>query len=203
MAGESLIGFKSYDQGREKFQGETLNIVWLDEEPDEDIYTEALTRTNATGGMVYMTFTPLKGMTGTVKRFLIDKPEGTCVTTMTIEDAEHYTPEQRAAIIASYPAHEREARTKGIPTLGSGRIFAIADEAISIAPFEIPHHWPQICGIDFGWDHPSAATRLAWPCSPALPGPASCTARQAPRLSLCHVAGRHAARPKGANPPTA
>lgn len=162
QARESLIGFKSYDQGREKFQGETLDLVWLDEEPDEDIYTEALTRTNATGGMVYMTFTPLKGMTDTVKRFLLDKPAGSSVTTMTIDDAEHYTPEQRAAIIASYPVHEREARTKGIPTLGSGRIFPIADEEISVAPFEIPHHWPQICGIDFGWDHPSAATRLAW-----------------------------------------
>lgn len=162
QAGESLLGFKSYDQGREKFQAETLDFVWLDEEPDEDIYTESLTRTNATGGGVYMTFTPLKGMTGTVKRFLIDKTPGSSVTTMTIEDAEHYTPAQRAAIIASYPAHEREARTKGIPTLGSGRIFPIAEEAIKVEPFEIPAHWVQICGIDFGWDHPSAAARLAW-----------------------------------------
>jgi hypothetical protein len=31
---------------------------------------------------------------------------------MTIDDAEHYTPEQREKIAASYPAHEREARTK-------------------------------------------------------------------------------------------
>jgi phage terminase large subunit-like protein len=162
QAGESLLGFKSYDQGREKFQGETLDIVWLDEEPDEDIYTEALTRTNATGGMVYMTFTPLKGMTGTVKRFLMDKPAGSSVTMMTIDDAEHYTPEQRAAIIASYPAHEREARTKGIPTLGSGRIYPIAEEIIKVEPFAIPRHWVQIAGIDFGWDHPSAAVRLAW-----------------------------------------
>jgi len=162
QAGESLVGFKSYDQGREKFQAETLDFVWLDEEPDEDIYTESLTRTNATGGIVYMTFTPLKGMTGTVKRFVIDKMPGTSVTIMTIDDAEHYTLEQRAAIIASYPAHEREARTKGIPTLGSGRIFPIAEETIKVDPFEIPRHWVQICGIDFGWDHPSAAARLAW-----------------------------------------
>jgi len=162
QAGESLLGFKSYDQGREKFQAETLDLVWLDEEPDEDIYTESLTRTNATGGIICMTFTPLKGMTGTVKRFLIDKPAGTIVTTMTIEDAEHYSPEERAAIIASYPAHEREARTKGIPTLGSGRICPIADEEIKVEPFEIPAHWPQICGIDFGWDHPFAAARIAW-----------------------------------------
>ncbi|HTH11896.1 MAG TPA: terminase family protein [Acidovorax sp.] len=162
QASESLLGFKSYDQGREKFQAETLDFVWLDEEPDEDIYTESLTRTNATNGIVYMTFTPLKGMSNVVKRFLIDKMPGTCVTTMTIDDAEHYTPEQRAAIIASYPAHEREARTKGIPTLGSGRIFPIAEELIKVDPFEIPRHWAQICGIDFGWDHPSAAVRLAW-----------------------------------------
>jgi phage terminase large subunit-like protein len=162
QAGESMLGFKSYDQGREKFQGETLDIVWLDEEPDEDIYTESLTRTNATGGIVYMTFTPLKGMTGTVKRFLMEKPAGSSVTMMTIDDAEHYTPEQRASIIASYPAHEREARTKGIPTLGSGRIFPFADEAVSVEPFEIPKHWAQIGGLDFGWDHPSAGVKLAW-----------------------------------------
>lgn len=162
QAGESLLGFKSYDQGREKFQAETLDFVWLDEEPDLDIYTESLTRTNATGGIVYMTFTPLKGMSDVVKRFLMDKMPGTSVTTMTIDDAEHYTPEQRAAIIASYPAHEREARTKGIPTLGSGRIFPIAEELIKVEPLEIPKHWVQIAGIDFGWDHPSAAVRLAW-----------------------------------------
>ena len=162
QAGESLLGFKSYDQGREKFQAETLDFVWLDEEPDADIYTESLTRTNATGGIVYMTFTPLKGMSEVVKRFLIDKMPGTHVTTMTIDDAEHYTAEQRAAIIASYPAHEREARTKGIPTLGSGRIFPIAEESIKCDPIEIPRHWVQIAGIDFGWDHPSAAVKLAW-----------------------------------------
>jgi len=162
QAGESLLGFKSYDQGREKFQAETLDFVWLDEEPDLDIYTESLTRTNATGGLVYMTFTPLKGMSDVVKRFLMDKMPGTVVTTMTIEDAEHYTPEERAAIIASYPAHERDARTKGIPTLGSGRIFPIEEELIKVDPFEIPKHWAQIAGIDFGWDHPSAAAKLAW-----------------------------------------
>jgi len=145
--GESTLAFKSYEQGREKWRGETLDIVWFDEEPPQDIYSEGLTRTNATGGMTYMTF--------------MDKPAGTGVTTMTIDDAEHYTQEQREAIIASYPAHEREARTKGVPTLGSGRIFAITDETIEIDAFEIPEHWVQVCGIDFGWDHPSAAARIA------------------------------------------
>ena len=116
---ESTLAFKSYEQGREKWQGETLDLVWFDEEPSQDIYSEGLTRTNATGGITYMTFTPLLGMSEVVRRFLMEKSPGTGVTTMTIDDAEHYTPEQRTAIIASYPAHEREARTRGIPSLGS------------------------------------------------------------------------------------
>ena len=84
------------------------------------------------------------------------------VTRMTIHDAEHYTPEQRAAIIASYPAHERKARAEGIPSLGSGRVFPVDEDAITVKAFEIPEGWAQIGGIDFGWDHPTGACRLAW-----------------------------------------
>ena len=68
----STLGFKSYDQGREKWQGETLDFVWFDEEPPLDIYTEGLTRTNATGGLVWMTFTPLLGMSEVVLMFMND-----------------------------------------------------------------------------------------------------------------------------------
>jgi len=159
--GVSQITLKTYDQGRERWQGQTLDFVWFDEEPPADLYFEGLTRTNATDGIVWMTFTPLLGMSDVVKRFLIDKAPGTNVTTMTIEDAEHYSPEQRAAIIAAYPAHERDARANGIPTMGSGRIFPIVEEAIKCEPFPIPYYWPRICGIDFGWDHPFGASWLA------------------------------------------
>ena len=163
VSGEnSILAFKSYEQGREKWQGETLDLVWFDEEPPQGIYFEGLTRTNATNGIAYMTFTPLLGMSDVVRRFILEKPAGTGVVTMTIDDAEHYTPEQRAAIIASYPAHEREARTKGIPTLGSGRIFPLPEEAIATDVIEIPDHWTRIGGLDFGWDHPTAGVELCW-----------------------------------------
>ena len=81
---------------------------------------------------------------------------------MTIEDAEHYTPAQRQAIIDSYLPHEREARTKGIPSMGSGRVFPVEESAITVAPFAIPDHWPQLNGLDFGWDHPFAAINVAF-----------------------------------------
>jgi phage terminase large subunit-like protein len=160
--GVSHIALKSYEKGREKWQGETLDVVWFDEEPPYDIYIEGLTRTNSTLGPVFVTFTPLLGMSDVVKRYLIDKVAGTHVTQMTIDDVAHYTPEQRAAIISSYPEYERDARTKGIPQLGSGRVFPISEDELSIVPFPIPPHWPQLGGLDFGWDHPSAAVRVAW-----------------------------------------
>nr|WP_292859022.1 terminase family protein [Mesorhizobium sp.] len=84
------------------------------------------------------------------------------VTFMTIDEAEHYSPGERAAIVAAYPAHEREARAKGIPVLGSGRIFPVAEELIACEPFRLPRYWPRLGALDFGWDHPSAAVELAW-----------------------------------------
>jgi phage terminase large subunit-like protein len=68
--GKSTLGFKSYDQGRTKWQADTLDFVWFDEEPPQDLYCEGLTRTNATGGMVYLTFTPLKGISDVVHKFI-------------------------------------------------------------------------------------------------------------------------------------
>lgn len=159
---DSVLQFNSYDQGRTKWQADTVDLVWFDEEPPLPVYSEGLTRTNATNGLVYVTFTPLLGMSEVVKRYLLDKPEGTVVTSMTIDDVEHYTPEQRAAIIASYPEHEREARAKGIPILGSGRVFPIAEDAIKVSAFPIPPHWARIVGLDFGIDHPTAAVWMAW-----------------------------------------
>lgn len=84
------------------------------------------------------------------------------VTRMTIDDALHISVEKRAEIIASYPPHEREARIKGIPAMGSGRVYPVTEEGITCEAFEPPRHWAQIAGIDFGWDHPTAAVRMAW-----------------------------------------
>ncbi len=121
-----------------------------------------LTRTNATKGIVWITFTPLLGMSEVVRLFLQNPTPERSDTNMTIEDVGHYTPEQRTAIIASYPAHEREARAKGIPTLGSGRIFPVAESIITVEPFALPDHFPRLAGCDFGWDHPSAWAWVAW-----------------------------------------
>lgn len=84
------------------------------------------------------------------------------VTFMTIDDVGHYSEAEKAAIIAAYPPHEREARARGVPVLGSGRIFPIPEDDIACNPVEIPEHWPRLGAMDFGWDHPFAAVELAW-----------------------------------------
>jgi len=84
------------------------------------------------------------------------------VVTMTIYDVDHYTQEEKDQIIADYPEHEREARAKGIPQLGSGRIFPVSESQITCESFAIPKHFYVINGIDFGWDHPTACVQLVW-----------------------------------------
>ncbi len=68
--GWSSLQFKSYERGREKWQGTAKHLIWNDEEPPLDVYTEGLTRTNETGGIVMTTFTPLLGLSEVVARFL-------------------------------------------------------------------------------------------------------------------------------------
>lgn len=68
--GWSTIGFKNYEQDTQAFFGTALDWVWLDEECPQDIYNEVLIRTMTTSGIVFNTFTPLKGLTAQVVRFL-------------------------------------------------------------------------------------------------------------------------------------
>lgn len=157
----STLLFKSYDQGRLRWQGETLHCGWGDEEPPADIYSEFLTRCQVKKGFVFLTLTPLLGMSEVMTRLLKDKPPHSCVIKMGLNDAEHYSEEQRAQILARYPLHEREARAYGNPIMGSGLVFPVPASSIMETPIQIPAHWPRIAGLDLGWDHPTAAVWLA------------------------------------------
>lgn len=68
----STLGLKSYKQGRGSFEGTAQHVLWLDEECPIDIYGECLIRTATTDGLILLTFTPLDGLTETVRQFMID-----------------------------------------------------------------------------------------------------------------------------------
>lgn len=163
--GTTRIRLKNYEQGREKWQADTVDVMWLDEEPPMEIYNEALTRTNATKGIVYMTFTPLKGMSKVVRRFLKEPSPDRVDINMTIDDVGHIDPEEKQRIINRYAPHERAARISGQPILGSGQVLPVSQESISCDPFDmasVPFFWLEIAGLDFGWDHPTAAVRILY-----------------------------------------
>ena len=161
--GISSLQFKSYEQGRAKWQGTSKDIVWFDEEPPEDVYAEGLARITATGGMVYVTFTPLKGMSNVVKKYLRDPTPQRLTTKMSLDDAEHLTPEEKEKLLSRYDEWERETRLYGVPAHGSGRIFPFADSTILCDPFELPPYFAVIAGLDIGrGNHPTAVAWLAW-----------------------------------------
>lgn len=65
----SIIGFKSADSGREKFQGTSKVGIWNDEETPEDVWDEEYMRTTDCSGWMSLTFTPLKGLTWAYKLY--------------------------------------------------------------------------------------------------------------------------------------
>ncbi len=158
--GYSTLIFKSYDQRREAFQGTEQDIVWLDEEPPSDIYTECLLRTMTTGGLVMLTFTPLQGLSEVVLQFLPggqpDPESKRFVVTATWDDVPHLSQEVKDELWAEIPPYQRDARSKGIPALGSGAIYPVPESDVICDDFPIPEHWPRAYGLDVGWNRTAA-----------------------------------------------
>lgn len=172
----SVLNFKTYGEGRQGWQGDTLHWLWVDEEPPEDIFSEGLTRLATTRGLSIATFTPLLGRTSMVQRYEEPAP-GRGKVQMGIFDAVkghdperpdlgHFTREQAAEELARYPAHERDARAYGVPMMGEGRVFLTPEENLRVPRFEVPKQLRKLWAIDFGGagsgSHPFAAVLLAW-----------------------------------------
>ena len=169
--GLSTVVLKTYEQGWRKWQGTEPDVVWMDEEPEDNqlqgrIYSEALTRLLTSNGILLVTFTPLLGVTNLVEHFQ-EGGDSIYLDTATWEDAPHLDKKARQELIDSYPEHEREARTKGVPMMGEGRVFTVPEEDIRIDlkkrfPHGLPGYFAKIKGIDFGIDHPAAVADIAW-----------------------------------------
>ena len=158
----SKLIFKSYEQGKMQWMGKAVDVTWLDEEPPQDIYSQALRAALKGGGIVYMTFTPESGMTEVVTQFMTKLGQSQALYHATWDDAIHLDDDVKAEILAALPPHERDMRSKGIPVLGSGLVFPVNEDDLEVEPFPLPQYWPRLCGLDFGWDHPTAAVWIAW-----------------------------------------
>lgn len=167
--GQSILCFKSYQQGREALQGARVDLIHCDEEPPHSLYMELLMRLMSVDGvsdpgMMMITATPLLGMTNTILRFTNEDEarEGEALNGRGFvqagwNDNPYLQDAEKQQLRKSMAPHELEAREKGIPSLGSGMVYPVAESAITCNPFEIPEFWPRVYGLDFGWTAPTAA----------------------------------------------
>jgi phage terminase large subunit-like protein len=168
--GYSTVGLRSYEQGRDAFEG-TSRSIWLDEEPPIAVYGECLMRilTDTPAGeknILYITFTPLGGTTPVIKNYLGEYDfstatpgeagSGKWVTGCSMYEVPHLDEKDIEEILSAYPEYQREARSKGIPQLGEGVVYPYPVEKLFIDPIEIPEHWKRCWALDFGWDEPTA-----------------------------------------------
>jgi phage terminase large subunit-like protein len=163
----SLVSFKSYTQGQHVLMGSSQDYIWIDEEPtDPTIYPQCLTRTatgnDGKGGYLVGTLTPENGMTELVSQFMDNPNKGQYLQNVTWNDAPHITDETKEQLLAAIPEYQRDMRSKGIPVLGEGMVFPIAEEAIKVEPFEIPAHYKKLCAVDFGITHPTTCVWTAY-----------------------------------------
>lgn len=162
-----VIKFKTYEQGWRKWQSGEPKVILMDEEPDEnavdqrDVFTEIQTRLVRNAGVLLVGYTPLLGETLLTRHFMYPKSDGIWWVGATWDDAPHLREEDKERLRASYPSHQLEARTMGVPMMGEGRIFETPESRFVIDPMEIPAHWARIAGIDFGISHPAAVAWLA------------------------------------------
>jgi phage terminase large subunit-like protein len=160
--GYSMLGFKSFDQGRRAFQGTAKDFIWLDEECPADVYNECLIRTMTTGGVVYVTFTPLQGMTLFVQDFQkaatsdTDEYISKAVTMAGWDDVPHLGEQEKAEILAATPEYLKDSRSRGIPGLGSGAIYPIPEREIMCDAMPLRPEWRRFYGLDVGWNYTAA-----------------------------------------------
>lgn len=158
--GISRIGFKSCDQGREKFQGTSLDYVWFDEEPTFDIYLECKMRVLDKCGDIFGTMTPLKGLTWVYNTIYLNEKNDDEIWCETMEWADNPFLSKREieSMTKSLPADEIESRRYGKFMQNGGMVYSEFDENVHvIEPFNIPLDWQDNVSIDPGLHNPLSA----------------------------------------------
>ena len=160
FGGISTIGFKSCDQGREKFQGSSLDFVWFDEEPPEDVYRECKMRVIDKRGDIFGTMTPLKGLTFIYEEIYLNKGESPDVWYEFMEwsDNPYLAKDEIETLTKTLSERELDARRFGRFSDESGLVYTEFDENKHvIEPFDnIPFDWQNNISIDPGLNNPLA-----------------------------------------------
>ena len=154
FGGISTLGFKSCDQGREKFQGTSLDFVWFDEEPPYDIYLECKMRVIDKCGEIFGTMTPLKGLTWVYDEIYLNKKNDRDVwcENITWQDNPFLNQDEVKKLLSEMSETEIDARCNGKFTFSNGMVYSNFDENQNIVePFDVPKENFDMISIDPGF----------------------------------------------------
>jgi phage terminase large subunit-like protein len=160
FGGVSVIGFKSCDQGREKFQGSSLDFVWFDEEPPRDVYEECRMRVIDRKGDIFGTMTPLKGVTFLYDEIYLNKGNNPEVwyEFMEWKDNPYLDKKEIKMLENSMDEKALQSRKYGKFAVGEGLVYPEFDESVHVVePFPLPFDWQDTISIDPGLHNPLSA----------------------------------------------
>lgn len=160
FGGLSKIGFKSVEAGREKFQGASLDFVWFDEEPPQDVYEECKMRVLDKRGDLFGTMTPLKGLTWVYDTIYLNRYGDKEVYYIQMEWADNpfLDAEEVSSITAGLSSDMLETRRYGHFRANSGLVYPEFDVSVHVIdPFDIPLDWQDTISIDPGLRNPLSA----------------------------------------------
>ena len=161
----STIGFKSADSGWDKFQGTKRHWIWFDEEPKHDIYMECRMRIADLKGDIWITETPMQGLSWIFDDIYEPWEQGVgdweVIQGKTLDNP--YIPRDEIEnLMKEYTGQERDARLEGKFVLFAGRVYKEFERNIHvIPPFDIPSSWTRLRSIDPGINNPTACLWMA------------------------------------------
>ncbi len=146
----------SADSGREKYQGASVELVWMDEEHQEDIFIECMLRTIDSGkGRIVLTMTPLKGMTWVYDRFIHELQEGFSHYAISGLDNPWVSSVKLHRATRHLSDESRRSRLFGEFTNQSGLVYNEFSRPLHVTESRpIPEDWPRFRSIDFGVKNP-------------------------------------------------
>lgn len=155
----SKIGFRNCEQGRERFQGVSLDYVWFDEEPPEDVYDECLLRLLDRSGVHWVTMTPLKGRSWVYERIYLKQSslKNLACFWMSWDDNPYLSDDEKKYLTSVLPPEVLESRQYGHFVATEGLVFPNFDVQNIIEPVLLEHVDAYYLAIDPGYRNPTAA----------------------------------------------
>ncbi len=162
----SVLTCKSADSGREKFQGASVDLVWFDEECDEEVFDESYQRTVDCAGKILLTLTPLRDIASGVhnpwvfdlyQEWKAGNPDYVFIGLSVLDNP--YVPEiEKTKLKEKWAGHyEERARLYGEFIQRSGLVYNQWDDKKHlIRPISLPGHWKRLACIDPAATGPTA-----------------------------------------------